>query len=539
MRKFRLNVKHNFVLVMAAALTALCLSICLVACNNKTKLCDEHSFGDWETVSAATCTAEGTKAKICSVCGFKETEKIPMIDHSFGEWQPVKEATCTEAGTKSRKCSVCQHEETDSLPIIEHSFGDWQTVKEATCTAGGSRKRICKNCSHSETEDTDPTGHSYDADDVCTSCGDIEGYLFFYDVETETYTLLQYSGTKTSIRLPSRHLGKAVTHIGESAFTNNATLTTVIIPDGIVSIGKQAFYNCANLTTLTIPDSVTNIGNMAFDRCTALETVSLPTLAIKFISKLALKNVTITSGDSVEGSAFSGCTLLSSVTLHENLTSIGDRAFEGCESLEQLSIPDSVTRIDDGAFNGTAWYQKQPDGLVYAGKVAYTYKGEMQDGTSITLKVGTIGIAGKAFSGCTNLTGIAIPNTVTNIGGWAFSGCTGLTSVEIPTSVTYIGEFAFENCTGLTEVTIPSNLKNIEWGTFSGCTNLKTVHLPISVKSIGDSAFKGCTSLTLITYEGTTDEWIILLKDNDWNSGTGNYTVHCENGNLDKDDEEI
>ncbi|MDE6060846.1 MAG: leucine-rich repeat domain-containing protein, partial [Clostridia bacterium] len=186
-----------------------------------------------------------------------------------------------------------------------------------------------------------------------------------------------------------------------------------------------------------------------------------------------------------------------------------------------------------------SWYDKQADGVVYAGKVAYAYKGEMQENTAITLALGTIGIAGSAFRNCTNLTDIAIPSTVTSISGWAFSGCSGLTSISLPDSVTYIGEFAFENCTGLTEVTIPVDLKNIEWGTFSGCTNLKTVHLPISVKSIGDSTFKGCATLTLITYEGTTDEWIILLKDNDWNGGTGDYTVRCENGSLDKDDNAI
>lgn len=541
MKKQKSNIKRKFVFGIAAVLTALCLSVCLVACDkNKQKQNNcNHIFGEWETVSAATCSAEGSKVKTCSECGYKETEAISMLDHSFGDWYDVESATCTKAGVTARKCSVCNHEETDSLPIIEHSFGDWKSVTTATCTTGGKRSRACTKCTYSETEDVDPTGHSYNDDDVCTSCGDIDGYLFFLNSDSDTYTIQLYFGVKSALRLPSRYLGKAVTHVGERAFADNATLKTVIIPDGITNIGKQAFHNCANLTTLTISDSVTDIGGLAFDRCDKLETVSLPAFAVKFISKSTLKSVNITSGESVEGSAFSGCTLLSSVTLHENLTAIGERAFDGCASLAQLTIPDSVTRIGFGAFEGTAWYDGQADGVVYAGKVAYTYKGEMTEGTGITLAVGTIGIAGSAFRNLTNLTSIAIPSTVTSIGGWAFSGCTGLTSISLPDNVTYIGEFAFENCTGLTEVTIPSKVKNIEWGTFSGCTNLKTVHLSISVKSIGDSAFKGCSSLTLITYEGTTDEWIMLLKDNDWNSGIESYAVRCENGSLNKENEKV
>ncbi|MDE6060569.1 MAG: leucine-rich repeat domain-containing protein, partial [Clostridia bacterium] len=360
MRKFILNIKRNFVLGMAVVLTALCLSVCLVACDTKTQNQDhgEHIFGDWETVTAATCSAEGTKAKTCSECGYKETEKIPMIDHSFGDWYDVESATCTVAGTKARKCGVCQHEETDVLPIIAHSFNDWKTITPASCTTDGKRSRACKNCTYSETESIEKTGHSFDDDDVCTSCGEIDGFLFIVNADTDTCTIELYSGTKSALRLPSRYHGKAVTHIGERAFADNATLTTVIIPDGIISIGRQAFHNCENLSTLTIADSVTDIGGMAFDRCFKLETVSLSTFAVKYISTSVLKSVNITSGADIESSAFSGCTLLTSVTLHENLASIGERAFDGCVSLENLTIPDSVTKIGYGAFAETSWYDK-------------------------------------------------------------------------------------------------------------------------------------------------------------------------------------
>lgn len=106
-------------------------------------------------------------------------------------------------------------------------------------------------------------------------------------------------------------------------------------------------------------------------------------------------------------------------------------------------------------------------------------------------------IASGVFNGCTGLTGITIPDSVTVI-GWSFRGCTGLTSITIPDSVTYLGG-AFEGCTGLMSVTISNSLQEIADNTFKGCTSLKSVNIPDSVTTIGVGAFEGCTGLTNIT----------------------------------------
>lgn len=113
------------------------------------------------------------------------------------------------------------------------------------------------------------------------------------------------------------------------------------------------------------------------------------------------------------------------------------------EKLEEIEIPNSVEIIGSNAFEDTPWYNNQQDGLIYAGKVAYKYKGTMPSNTSIELKEDTIGIAGGAFYNCTSLTSITIPNTLTNIGSGAFEACTGLTSIVIPDSVKSIGIGAF------------------------------------------------------------------------------------------------
>ena len=114
-----------------------------------------------------------------------------------------------------------------------------------------------------------------------------------------------------------------------------------------------------------------------------------------------------------------------------SVTSIRENAFYNCTHLENITIPNSVVSIGYDAFFNTSWYNNQPDGVVYAGKVLYKYKGAMANDTFITIKEGTLGIADNAFSNYNGLTGVAIPNSVTCIGRSAFYNCTNLSAVHI------------------------------------------------------------------------------------------------------------
>ena len=202
---------------------------------------------------------------------------------------------------------------------------------------------------------------------------------------------------------------------------------------------------------------------------------------------------------SIDDYAFSGCKGLTSVTIGNSVTYIGFSAFRDCTSLTTVTIPDNVTNIGEHAFGGTVWYNNQLNGLVYAGKVAYQYKGEMPSNTSIVIKEGTLGIGDYAFRNCSGLTSVVIPDSVTSIGGGAFAGCKGLTSITIPNSVTSIGSAAFLNCTGLSGITIPDSVTSIDGSAFSGCTGLTNITIPDSVTSIRWQAFYGCTELTSVT----------------------------------------
>ena len=118
--------------------------------------------------------------------------------------------------------------------------------------------------------------------------------------------------------------------------------------------------------------------------------------------------------------------------------------------------------------------------------------------TSLTIPNSVTSIGSHAFYGCSGLASITIPNSVTSIGGDAFSGCSGLTSITIPNSVTSIADFAFCGCSGLTSVTIPNSVTSIRQYAFVGCSGLTSITIPNSVTSIGYSAFKGCSGLTSI-----------------------------------------
>ena len=226
------------------------------------------------------------------------------------------------------------------------------------------------------------------------------------------------------------------TSIADYAFNDCTAMTSVTIPNSVTSIGIYAFKNCSGLTNITIPNSVTSIGSNAFFRCSSLTSVEIPN-SVTSIKEYAfydcgLTSVTIpNSVTSIGDSVFSNCSGLTSVTIPNSVTSIGNYAFYYCTGLTSVTIPNSVTSIGSSAFENTPWYNNQPDGLVYAGKVAYKYKGTMPSGTSIVLKEETKGIANNAFENCGGLTSITIPNSVTEIGNSAFSYSYSLTSVTI------------------------------------------------------------------------------------------------------------
>ena len=306
-----------------------------------------------------------------------------------------------------------------------------------------------------------------------------DGNMHNYDNSSSKAPWYDYkSDIKTAI------ISDSVTSIGESAFYNCSSLTSVTIPDSVTSIGGSAFSRCSSLTSVTIPDSVTRIGDWAFYKCSSLTSVII--------------------GDSVTSIgyyAFSDCSSLTSVIIGDSVTSIGDWAFENCISLTSVTIPDSVTSIGDRAFSSCISMTEITIPFVGNGSTQTRFNYIFGNVPSSLKKV-TItkkAIPGHAFYKCSSLTSVIIEDSVTSIGDYAFSDCSSLTSVIIGDSVTSIGDWAFENCISLTSVTIPDSVTSIGNHAFYGCSSLTSVTIPDSVTSIGNYAFSGCSSLTSVT----------------------------------------
>ena len=236
------------------------------------------------------------------------------------------------------------------------------------------------------------------------------------------------------------------------------------------------------IQSVTIPENVTSIGRAAFLNCTGLTSLTI-------------------KGDatSIGAVAFSTCTSLTSLSLVGSFQTIGEHAFASCNSLTLLSLTCDVQKIGDYAFvtcnsltslSLTGDIQKIGDYAFYSCPSLKT----------VTLPKSLTSIGSYAFGSCTSLDSIEIPGTVTEIGGLAFNN-SGLTSVKIDEGVQSTGTYMFYQCGNLTTVTLPESLKTIANGSFAFCSNLNHVKIPARVTCIGDGAFSHCTSLSEITLQ--------------------------------------
>jgi len=140
-------------------------------------------------------------------------------------------------------------------------------------------------------------------------------------------------------------------------------------------------------------------------------------------------------------------------------------------------------------------------------------------------------IGNSAFSNCSSLTSIDIPDGVTSIEDSAFRNCSSLTSIDIPDGVMNIGHSAFYNCSSLTSVSIPNGVAAINMYAFYSCVSLQEIFIPDRVTSIGIYAFKGCSSLTDVYYSGTSEQWDALIANSTSKEGSNselfNANIHC------------
>ncbi len=316
----------------------------------------------------------------------------------------------------------------------------------------------------------------------------------------------------SSITIP-----KSVTSIGDRAFYG-CSLSSITIPSSVKSIGNEAFYGC-RLSSITIPSSVISLGDSAFSGCSQLYTVELENgltsigascfSGCSWLSSITLPESVKTLG----ASAFSGCSQLYTVELKNELTSIGASCFSGCFSLSSITLPESVTTVGSNAFGNCMNISiiinnpklTADEGSWGAGsEVKYIYGNYQIDSE------GKISAVDKnAVSGDIVIPGKIGDRTVTGIGSYAFSGCTDITSVTIPEGVTSIYEYAFSYCSTLSSFTLPSSLEHL-----------------------GGSVFYNCSNLTEITYNSKMDDWKKINRDYYWLSGSSITKINCTDGTI-------
>lgn len=367
---------------------------------------------------------------------------------------------------------------------------------------------------------------------------ELDGITYFYNINYKPVATVQ-SGSHASgdIVIPSAitigGVEYAVQAIDEQAFYKNTLITSATISEGVTTIGDQAFLSCTSLSTVTFPESLLTIGHGTFDGCTNLTRADLPS-KLETIGRWAFNE-----------------TALESVVFPPSVTSVQDYAFAHT-AIETVELPATITELKEGAFKNCQNLRKAVIATSQLPNIAFEKcyaleEIELQDGVRL---LGT-----SCFLGCTNVTSIHIPSSVTTIQADALAS-TGLRELFIPPTVVSMSSQVVWGCDFLEKMAYPSNLSSptvgqyaksdpvfvayskdtsliedgyifdkgktrlyyvplsasgeyvipstvtsVEKGAFAGCSEITKLTVPGSVATINQGAFKGCSGLNTVALE--------------------------------------
>ena len=297
----------------------------------------------------------------------------------------------------------------------------------------------------------------------------------------------------------------------ENAFSENNTLTRIILPDKLEKIGMQAFYGCSKLTgSLVIPEGVTSIGDHAFFRCSSLYgTLTLPS---------SLK--------SIGYGAFNSCNFTCELNLPPNLETLGIYAFAFCPNLYgNLILPDKLKTIGERAFydcRNLTGSLTIPQGITVIENDAFGYCTGLNG--NLILHDGIKSIGDYAFFSCSFKGELILPKNLEHIGKYSFSSCQFSGDLCLPNTLITIGESAFSSNQRLSgTITIPDGIETIPAGVFNGCSGIQGVVLPAYLNNIGGAAFYNCFGIGSIISKNPTPP---TVADNAFNGvPKDNFTV--------------
>jgi hypothetical protein len=350
------------------------------------------------------------------------------------------------------------------------------------------------------------------------------------DNKDRTITITKYTGRGGVVDIPYTINKRLVTCIGDAAFKNCTSLTSVKIPSGVTRISSEAFRGCNSLTSVAIPASVTSIGGKAFRFCFRLPGITIPA-----------------SVTNIEYEAFYHCTRLDSITIPSSVTSIGNAVFGDCRRLTAIMVD-----ADNPAYSSAdgVLFDKDKTTLIEypAGKersitlpASVTSIGEFNNRTCLTAimvdpgNVTYSSVDGILFDKNTTRLiqcpggkdgSITLPKSVASIGDRAFLGCDLLKKILVDAgNASYSsadGVLFDKNKTRLIQcpmgragsyTTIPASVTSIEAGAFRNCNKLNSVKIPRGVTSISGETFNECANLNRIEVDGANPAYSSSSED--------------------------
>ncbi|MBR0530579.1 MAG: leucine-rich repeat protein [Ruminococcus sp.] len=329
-------------------------------------------------------------------------------------------------------------------------------------------------------------------------------FTYFGMAESKADLHINMSGLKPELTAIAGSLEgrKIIMNAPSKALRSYPNLSHIYFEDDIINaVGSNFASSCPHLQTVSLGSAITEIGNNAFSGCSILQGTTE--------TNMDLTNI-ITIGDS----AFSGCKEINAYTFGGNLRHIGKSAFNSNTTLVNVDLPASVAEIDDNAFSGCTSLEtvefSSNDTLVLLGNSAFSnceklvrisVKGlnyNTLPAGNMELKIGTNGM----FNNCRSLQNFTWPDPGMWIPANCFNSCTSLKTFNFGTGPANsrcekILTGAFSNCSSLVSIELPDANTVIDASAFYGCTKLEKVVVSDQLSNVGASAFKGCTVLSL------------------------------------------
>jgi len=507
----KLLIKHLPVIAISAVLmVALCLIPTIISEVNK----HTHIYGDWERDRDPTCSAQGIDVRYCD-CGHvqqrtvdklphtiddkwvfnkDETEKhyfcsvcnqVAKIEnlgdhtHSFGEWIVEIEPTCSEGGLYSRSCR-CGARQEKAIATKDHILDKWKTIQESTCSVKGIKESVCQVCGYSVQEELKLKEHDFGKWIILENVSCIEEGLQERECK----------------------------NCGE-------------IEEKIIKITDHTF----GAWETVIESTCTSYGlRQSKCKCGETKEEKIPMLDHNYTSTITLKLPTCTE----EGIKESTCSMCKA-TITESIPQRQQHDYGNYETVvKETCGADGIKRrsCECGA------YEEKP--------IPKTNKHSF--GSWKIIKEAEYNIDGsreKSCSVCGLIETEIIPALEYNPVDWSISNGTlnGVSdtvsgSITIPNEVKTISKGAFDQNRNISSVTM-TGVRNINTKAFNACRNLSSVDISSSVTNIGEWAFDNCPALKSIYYEGTVEEWKVLMEKIEWHLGIlTSYKVYCADGTI-------